>query len=370
MSSRPRRRAREHCHDLGVIGLDAGGGLLLALREAHLSSAVAQACRRNADRLAPTMPWARHEISDHDIAAYDVSTLHRLADGSALDLAILRGEQVLGVVNALIDAAGTAELGWWVDRDVEGTGVAHQAVATLAEHLIGRRGVGRLAARTLPADTRSNALAARLGMDDLGVVDGVCLHSTSADAWRQRHPPTGVELALAVDDELELVLTEPRLVPALHAMTAADLDRLRRWEPWAQSEQSPPETAAWWHGRMQLFARGEAYPLAARRRGQQGPDLLGSIGATIEPSSDVATIGYWLAEAATGGGVATRCVRRLVELLESERGVGHVGLSTAVDNVRSRVLAERCGFTYDRLLPAHLRIGGVEVDCVSYVRRR
>lgn len=354
----------------GVIGLDAGDGLLLALREAHLSAQIAQACRRNADRLAPTMPWARQEISDHDIAAYDVSTLHRLADGSALDLAIARGGQVLGVVNAVVDAAGTAELGWWVDRDVEGTGVAHRAATTLAEHLIGRRDVGRLAARTLPADTRSNALAARLGMDDLGVVDGVHLHSTSADAWRQRHPPTGVELALAVDDELELVLTEPRFVPALHALTVANLDRLRRWEPWAQYESSQQETAAWWRGRTQLFAGGEAYPFAARRRGQHGPALVGSIGATIEPSSGVATIGYWLAEAATGVGVASRCVRRLVELLESERGLGHVGLSTAVDNARSRALAERCGFTYDRLLPAHQRIGDVDVDCISYVRRR
>lgn len=364
------RPARVHWHAREVIGLDAGDGLVLALREAHVSAAVARACRRNAERLAPTMPWARHEISDHDIAEYDVSTLHRLAEGTALDLAIVRGGQVLGVVNAVIDAARTAELGWWVDRDVEGTGVAHQAAATFTEHLVDRRGVERLAARTLPAHTRSNALAARLGMDDLGVVDGVRLHSTSADAWRQRHAPTGVELALAVDDDLELVLPEPRFVPALRSLTVAELDRLRRWEPWAQSEQSPRQTAAWWHGRMQLFARGEAYPLAARRRGQEGAALLGSIGATIEPSNGVATIGYWLAEAATGGGVATRCVRRLVELLESERGVAHLGLSTAVDNVRSRALAERCGFTYDRLLPAHLRIGGVDVDCVSYVRRR
>jgi RimJ/RimL family protein N-acetyltransferase len=47
----------------------------------------------------------------------------------------------------------------------------------------------------------------------------------------------------------------------------------------------------------------------------------------------------------------------------------HVGLTTAVDNARSRALAERCGFRFDRLLPAHQRIAGIEVDCVAYVHR-
>jgi ribosomal protein S18 acetylase RimI-like enzyme len=79
--------------------------------------------------------------------------------------------------------------------------------------------------------------------------------------------------------------------------------------------------------------------------------LLGSLGATIEPGMGIATVGYWLDEAALGRGVARRSVDALVWVLLQERGMRHVGLTTAVDNTRSRALAERCGFRFDRLLP-------------------
>jgi ribosomal-protein-serine acetyltransferase len=354
-----------------VIGLDAGDGVLLALREAQLSERIAAGCRRNADRLAPAMPWAREAsgLTDEAVAAYDRQTLHRLADGTALDLAIVRDDKVLGAVNTVIDEEGTAELGWWVDADVEGTGLAVRAASTLAEHLVGRRGVARLAARTPPGDRRSKALAHRLGLVDHGVVSGVRAHALPASVWREQHPATGVELALAVDDELEVVLTEPRFVPAMHTMTVANHDRLRRWESWAQDQPDPQQTAAWWHDRMSAFARGEAYPLAPRVRGAAEPALLGSLGATIEPALSIATVGYWLDEAAVGSGIGRRSVDALVRMLMHERGIRHVGLTTAVDNTRSRALAERCGFRFDRLLPSSQRIAGIEIDCVAYVHR-
>ena len=354
-----------------MIGLDAGDGVLLALREAHLSERIAAACRRNAGRLAPTMPWARDAagLTDGAVAAYDRQTLHRLADGTGLDLAIVRDDDVLGAVNGTIDGQGTAELGWWVDEAVEGTGLAFRAASTMAEHLVGRRDVTRLAARTLPDDRRSTALADRLDMVDHGVVWGVRAHSLPASTWRERHPAAGVELALAVDEELELVLTEPRFVPAMHTMTVANHNRLRPWEAWAENVPDPQQTSAWWKDRMSAFARGEAYPLAPRVRGARKPALLGSLGATIEPGSGIATVGYWLDEAAVGRGIGHRCVDALVGVLLHERGMRHVGLTTAVDNARSRALAERCGFRFDRLLPAHQRIAGIEVDCVAYVHR-
>ncbi len=354
-----------------MIGLHAGDGVLLALREAHLSERVADACRRNADRLAPTMPWARDAsgLTDEAVAAYDRQTLHRLAEGNSLDLVIVREGAVLGAISSVIDKQGTAELGWWVGADYEGAGVAYRAACTLADHLVGRRGVTRLAARTRPGDRRSAALAHRLGMVHHGVVSGMRAHALPASAWREQHPVTGVELALAVDHELELVLTEPRFIAAMHTMTVANHDRLRRWEAWAQEQPEPQQTAAWWQDRMSAFARGQAYPLVPRVRGARAPALLGSLGATIDPGLGVATVGYWLDAAAVGRGIGRRSVDALLRVLLPERGIRHVGLTTAVDNTRSRALAERCGFRFDRLLPAHQRIAGADVDCAAYVHR-
>jgi hypothetical protein len=190
------------------------------------------------------MPWARDAsgLTHEAVAAYDRRTLHRLADGTgprARDRARCTGARRRQRHRR---RQGTAELGWWVDATVEGTGLAFRAVSTLAEHLVGRRGVTRLAARTRPDDRRGNSLAHRLGLLDQGVVSGVRVHDLPARAWRHEHPHAGLELALAVDDELELVLTEPRFVPAMHAMTVANLDRLRPWETWAQELARPGST--------------------------------------------------------------------------------------------------------------------------------
>jgi RimJ/RimL family protein N-acetyltransferase len=269
-----------------VIGLDAGDGVLLALREAHLSARIAAACRRNAERLAPTMPWARDAagLTDGAVAAYDRQTLHRLAAGTGLDLVIVRDDDVLGAVNGSIDGQGIAELGWWVDEAVEGTGLAFRGASTMAEHLVGRRDVTRLAARTRPDDRRSTALADRLDLVDHGVVSGVRAHSLPASTWRERHPAAGVELALAVDEELELVLTEPRFVPAMHTMTVANHDRLRPWEAWAENVPDPQQTSR--GGRTGCRRSPAARPTLWRR----GCEALGACAAGLARSHDRARI--------------------------------------------------------------------------------
>ena len=75
------------------------------------------------------------------------------------------------------------------------------------------------------------------------------------------------------------------------------------------------------------------------------------------------SIGYWVAQAAGGRGVATAAVARLTGLAFDELGLHRVQAEVLVDNVRSRRVLERNGFTRYGLAPRYLRIAGRWQDC-------
>ena len=81
-------------------------------------------------------------------------------------------------------------------------------------------------------------------------------------------------------------------------------------------------------------------------------------------------IGYWLAAAARGRGLATRAVRLLTRWGHNVLGLERIEIHVDVDNAPSHGVAQRAG--YERLdgLFASSRIGVEEPVFVRYVSRR
>jgi RimJ/RimL family protein N-acetyltransferase len=78
--------------------------------------------------------------------------------------------------------------------------------------------------------------------------------------------------------------------------------------------------------------------------------VLGSIGLRWNETGDVGEIGYWLRAEARRGGLATRAL-----MLVSHWGLGRVGvarlqLRADVENVASRRVAEKAGYTLEGVL--------------------
>jgi len=89
---------------------------------------------------------------------------------TALPFVIVRDARPVGSCSARLDATdGTAEIGYWVGAEVEGSGVARASVAALVEHVFARGDTWRVQARTAVGNTRSRALLERLGFDLEGV---------------------------------------------------------------------------------------------------------------------------------------------------------------------------------------------------------
>jgi RimJ/RimL family protein N-acetyltransferase len=97
-----------------------------------------------------------------------------------------------------------------------------------------------------------------------------------------------------------------------------------------------------------LDARGSAaYGWLAPRLVVSATDdlVVGSVGFKGPPAAGSVEVGYGIAPHVRGRGVATEAVRLLVERA-MKAGVDRVCILTAVDNLASRRVAEKAGFTH------------------------
>ena len=151
---------------------------------------------------------------------------------------------------------------------------------------------------------------------------------------------------------LRLALRTLDTVEEMHALTVANLERLRRWEAWALSDQTLEGTAAFTRGQLSEFIAGSVLPTVIL----SGDTIIGSASLRTDSSTRTAELGYWIDAAAEGRGVATRACAALLTEVPS-RGIRRVEIRTAVENVRSRRVAERLGFTREGVLASALPLG-------------
>ncbi|MEA2271956.1 MAG: hypothetical protein QOI98_664 [Solirubrobacteraceae bacterium] len=78
--------------------------------------------------------------------------------------------------------------------------------------------------------------------------------------------------------------------------------------------------------------------------GQTG-QLLGGMGLEPRAGEPTAELGYWLAAAARGRGVATRAARLATAWGLGELGLGRIDARVDEENVASQAVAQRAGFT-------------------------
>jgi RimJ/RimL family protein N-acetyltransferase len=95
--------------------------------------------------------------------------------------------------------------------------------------------------------------------------------------------------------------------------------------------------------------------------------VLGSIGVMrFDDTRAVAEVGYWVARAARGHGLASRSVRLASRWALRELGISRLELMTRVENVASQGVAERAGFTREGVLRSYMTHGCGLADVVMF----
>lgn len=167
---------------------------------------------------------------------------------------------------------------------------------------------------------------------------------------------------IKLEDDVDLVLREPWMVDELHALITKNLDRLRQWESWAHGEQTREGLAWFTNHELAEWVAGRSLPAAIRRGGV----LVGSIGARVDSYSGTADLGFWIDAGQEGLGLVTRASRAIIEHLRSDRGLRRIEIRAAVENVRSRAVAERLGFELEGVLRQAQPVGDAVHDMALY----
>lgn len=127
----------------------------------------------------PWIPWASRS-TDLDSAR---ATLREYADKQAADAGRLYGiwldgTLVGGTMFVRFDAAaGTCEIGCWLEPAGQGRGLITRAARHLVDWAVRVRGIHRVIWRVRPDNTASQAVAQRLGMRRDGVLRGEFLYN-------------------------------------------------------------------------------------------------------------------------------------------------------------------------------------------------
>ena len=147
-----------------------------------------------------------------------------------------------------------------------------------------------------------------------------------------------------------LITLEP-LKPAhtlpLFTLTESNRGYLRQWLPWLDHVQSCEDTAAFIESTMAAASSGGVPNFAIIHEGA----LCGVAGFHgIDSVQGIGSIGYWLAESYTGKGIVTESVRVLLKIGFDDFDLSRIEIRCAVDNRKSRAIAERLGFTREATL--------------------
>lgn len=162
-------------------------------------------------------------------------------------------------------------------------------------------------------------------------------------------------------DGLSLTLRDLSTVDDVLALVRRNLDRLRAGEPWAWDEQTAADTAWTTEQLLAKYSLDRAVPCVIRRDGA----IVGAASLSLDANLGTASLGYWIDAEHEGRGIVRRAAGRLLQVA-AERGSRRVEIRTATDNVRSRALAERLGFTIEGVLRSAMPLGPRRVDVAVY----
>jgi len=161
-------------------------------------------------------------------------------------------------------------------------------------------------------------------------------------------------------------LITPDDAPALAELVRVNREFLAPWEP-ARGEEYFTEAG-------QRVSIGSS--LAEHERGRGLPCVITdrdgavvgriNLNTIVRGASQSASLGYWLAQAAGGRGIATAAVREIVRVAFGELGLHRIQADTLVHNGASQRVLERNGFVRIGLAPRYLKIAGRWQDCILH----
>lgn len=149
----------------------------------------------------------------------------------------------------------------------------------------------------------------------------------------------------------------------LFALVDANRSYLGRWLSWVESTRDTAPILDFIRAGRSQFADNNGFQAAI----VDGAQIIGAAGFhAVDWRNRSTSIGYWLAEDRQGRGTMTEAVRALVAHAFEIWNLNRVEIRAAVENLRSRAIPERLGFSEEGVLREGERVGERYEDSVVY----
>jgi ribosomal-protein-serine acetyltransferase len=144
-----------------------------------------------------------------------------------------------------------------------------------------------------------------------------------------------------IDENLKLILPQMHNAEELFAVVRENLDELKTWMPWATDDYSIDSAREFIKRNLRNLAEDGSF--AANIVLEE--KIVGSVGFhNLDSENKSAHVGYWLAKAAQGKGLMTKCCRVLIDYLFDVINLNRVQINCNIENAKSRAIPERLGF--------------------------
>ncbi|MEP7293337.1 MAG: GNAT family protein [Chloroflexota bacterium] len=151
-----------------------------------------------------------------------------------------------------------------------------------------------------------------------------------------------------VDQGVELRPFAPADAEALFDLISRNRQRLDPWMRWTAPITTLEATQQLIQRFTERLANNDGFHVGLWVSGESGEELAGGVACyAINPDSHYTEIGYWLGEEFVGRGLVTRACRLVISELFAHQGVHRIEIQAVTDNLPSRAVAERLGFTFE-----------------------
>lgn len=166
-----------------------------------------------------------------------------------------------------------------------------------------------------------------------------------------------------IDENLELRFVSERYAEELCSVVTRNTEHIQKWLSWATDDYSVDTAKSFIKENLNGFAKNEfpSYFIFYEKK------LVGGIGfSNVHKSDQNAEIGYWLGEESQGKGIVSKCCREIINYGFNELNLNRIVIRCATENIKSRAIPERLGFTKEGIARQSAKLNGNFIDLIIY----
>lgn len=166
-----------------------------------------------------------------------------------------------------------------------------------------------------------------------------------------------------IEPGLRLMLWDERDAETIFNTVDENREFLDPFLPWVAATRSAQDSLEFVRNARQRFANSTSLACGI----WLDQRLAGAVELfTVRNQHSTGELGYWLAEWATGRGIMTRSCRALIDFGFNKRGYNRIVIRFVPENVASRRIAERLGFTQEGVARQAYKMHDGLHDLVTY----